>query len=111
MQQPKDKFSSFMQKSKLELPFSDFEDVTMKRIQADAKYKTSIKRSFQISVVFFVLGLGFGLVVNSVLSDDNGAIMGVPSDKLLLWFQLVFIFAVLTQAENIFRLFTKIKNN
>ena len=109
MQEPKDKFSSFMQKSKLELPFSDFEDNTMKRIQADLKYRSSIKRSFLISVVFFVLGTGFGLIVNSTLSNAHGSIMGVSSDKLLLWFQLIFVFIVLTQSENIFRLFTKLK--
>ena len=109
MQEPKDKFSSLMQKSKLILPFSDFEDNTMKRIQADLKYKSSIRRSFQVSLVFFVLGTGFGLIVNSVLSNAHGSIMGVSSDKLLLWFQLIFVFIVLTQSENIFRLFTKLK--
>ncbi len=109
MQEPKDKFSSLMQKSKLMLPFSDFEDNTMKRIEADLKYKSSIKRSFQISAVFFVLGTGFGLIANSVLSNAQGSIMGLSSDKLLLAFQLVFVVIVLVQSENIFRLFTKLK--
>ena len=109
MQEPKNKFSSFMQKSKLEMPFSDFEDNTMKRIQTDLKYRTSIMRSFHVSVIFFVLGTSFGLIVNSVLSNTHGSIMGISSDKILLWFQLVFVFIVLTQSENIFRLFTKLR--
>ncbi len=81
----------------------------MKRIQADLKYRSSIKRSFQISVVFFVLGTGFGLIANSALSNAHGTIMGISSDKVLLWFQLIFVFIVLMQSENIFRLFTKLK--
>lgn len=109
MKESTDKFSGFMQKSKLVLPFSDFEDVTMKRIQANSRYKSSIKRSFQISLVFFVLGTAFGLIANSVLSSTSGSILGMSSDKLLLWFQVVFVFIVVMQSENIFRLFTKLR--
>jgi hypothetical protein len=109
MEPKKDKLSSLMQKSKLEMPFSDFEDSTIKRIQTELKYNSSIRRSLQISVFFFVLGTGFGLVVNNMLLKADNAILGVSPDTLLLCFQLIFVLVVLTQSENIYRFSMKLK--
>ncbi len=109
MEGSKDRFSSLMRKGKLEMPFSDFEENTMKRIDAELKYKTSIHRSSRISFIFFVLGTGFGLVVNSMLANADDFIMGISPDTVLIAFQVIFVLTVIVQSENIYKLFTKLK--
>lgn len=111
MEGPKDRFSDLMQKGKLEMPFTDFEDNTMRQICAELKYKRAIKRNFKISFIFFILGTGFGLIVNSILSNADAFILGIASDTFLLVFQLIFVLAVLTQSENIYKLFVKLKDS
>lgn len=109
MDEAKDKFSGIMTKGKLTMPFSDFEDDTMKRIETETKYKGSISRSFRISFIFFVLGTGFGLVVNNLLANADSLVLGISSGTILLVFQLIFVFAVVMQSENIYKLFVKLK--
>ncbi|MEJ7693915.1 hypothetical protein [Daejeonella sp.] len=109
MEGTQDKFSSLMRKGKLEMPFADFEDNTMRRIQAELKYKVSIRRNFRISFIFFVLGTGFGLIINSILSNADEFILGLAPETVLMAFQLIFVLVVLTQSENIYRLFLKLK--
>ena len=111
MEGSKDKFSSLMRKGKLEMPFSDFEENTMKRIQAESKYKTSILHSFRISFIFFVLGTGFGLIVNNILANADNLIMGIEPDTVLMVFQMAFVLIFIMQSENIYKLFTKLKND
>lgn len=91
------------------MPFSNFEENTMKRIQAESKYKTSIVRSFRISFIFFVLGTGFGLIVNSILANADDLILGIAPDTLLMAFQMAFVLIFIMQSENIYKLFTKLK--
>lgn len=110
MKGSKDRFSSLMQKGKLEMPFKDFEENTMTRIRAEAKYKTSILRSFRISFIFFVLGTGFGLIINSILANADGFIMGIAPETVLMAFQLIFVLIIITQSENIYCLFLKLKD-
>ncbi len=106
----KDKFSGLMRKGKLEMPFTDFEDNTMRRIQAELKYKGSIRRNFRVSFIFFVLGTAFGLIGNSILSNADEFIFGLSPKTVLIVFQLIFVLAVVTQSENIYRLFIKLKS-
>jgi len=103
-------FRKSMSKSKLEMPFSDFEDRMMIRIGKELSYKTSLVKSLNLSLLFFILGSGFGLMLAGLLSRPGDAIAGIPASQILFFFQLVFVILVIIQAEQLIKLFYKLKN-
>ena len=103
----KNTFSELMKKSRLEMPFSDFEEITMNRIKAEAKYKEVIFSNAKVSLIFFLLGIGAGLVLNTFLSKSGGSYLGIPTEKILMPFQVLFVIIILTQLENIYRLWVR----
>jgi hypothetical protein len=104
----KSAFSELMEKSRLEMPFSDFEENTMNRIKTEAKYKRIIFSNAKVSMIFFLLGIGAGLVLNIFLSKSRGNFLGIPTEKVLMPFQLLFVIVILTQLENIYRLWVRL---
>jgi hypothetical protein len=102
-------FSKMMQKSRLEMPYSDFEDNVMRRIEVESKFQRSISKSTQLSVLFFLLGTGFGLMINIFLSQSGTAFFGIYSDKIILFSQAAYILLVVTQLEKILRLTGKFR--
>lgn len=66
------KVREIVKNSKLEIPFSDFEDNMMGRIFAyEAKKKEALKNRFY-SLLSFFLGTIFGLALNYILSQNLG---------------------------------------
>lgn len=105
----KDKdFSTLMKKSKLELPFSDFETNVMQRIEAESRQKGMYAKGIQLSALFFLLGTGFGLIAQNMVKSSD-AIFGLPAQQVLLTFQIIYIVIVLTQLENILQLVAKLR--
>lgn len=102
-------FSQMMKKSRLEMPFSDFEDKMMLRIERESKLRRSISRDTKLAALFFVVGAGFGMVVSTILAQYHAPIAGIPSEKVLLYFQIVYVIVVLTQLENIIRLIARFR--
>lgn len=92
-----------MQKSKLEMPYSDFEDRVMQRIALEANFKKSISKNNQLSLLFFLLGTGFGLIVNLFLSQSGVNFFGIASDRILLFFQTGYVLLLVIQFEKIIR--------
>lgn len=90
------------------MPFSDFEENVMKKIQTEAKYKRVIFSNAKVSMIFFLLGIGAGLLVNSFLSKSGSSFLGVPAENILMSFQLLFVIIILTQLENIYRLWIRL---
>jgi hypothetical protein len=90
-----------MQKSRLEMPYSDFEENVMRRIAFESDYKKSISKNNRLSVLFFLLGTGFGLIINLFLSQSGTALFGISSDKILLFFQAGYILLLAIQLEKI----------
>ncbi len=94
-------FREIMSKSKLDVPFTDFDDNVMRLIEKKISKKTSISRDIKLSWVFFILGSIFGTIVTLVLPKIQQPVLGIPSDKLILPFLTIFSFLLLTQIENL----------
>ena len=103
--------SQLMQKSKLEMPFGDFEETVMQRIHSEAKQYDLLLHDRKLSFLFFVLGTGFGLVINFILQRSQLTFPGISPQTSLLAFQLLFVLLFLTQLDNSVKLFRSIKNN
>jgi drug/metabolite transporter (DMT)-like permease len=90
-----------MKKSRLEMPFSDFEDKVMLRIEKEAAHRKVVFKNARLSSFFFLLGTGFGLLLNFFLSRAGISFMGISSENILLFFQVAFVLAFLLQLEKI----------
>jgi len=100
-------FSEMMKKSKLAMPFSDFEERTMNRIYMESIVKSPVSKYKRLAVLFFIMGTGFGFVLTYFLSLPQTNIFGIPSDTILLTCRLGYVFLVLTQLNSILKLFSK----
>ena len=107
-QLPKDQsFSEMMKKSKLAMPFSDFEERTMARIYKENIVKVSVLKYKKLAVLFFIMGTGFGFATTYFLSLPETTIVGIPSDTILLVCRLSYVLLILTQLNSILKLFSK----
>jgi hypothetical protein len=98
-------------KSKLEIPFSDFEDNVMRSIDKRFVKKESLRRDFKLSCFFFITGSIFGIIVSIILPIFQRSILGISSEKLSIIFMVIFSLVFLTQLESLMNLYTRLKNN
>ncbi|MCR8556392.1 hypothetical protein KXD93_01995 [Mucilaginibacter sp. BJC16-A38] len=107
-QLPKDQsFSEMMKKSRLAMPFSDFEERTMSRIHKENILKSATSKYKKLALLFFIMGTGFGFATTYFLSLPKTSIVGIPSDTILLVCRLSYVFLILTQLNSILKLFSK----
>ncbi len=91
--------SQLMKRTKLTMPFSDFEETVMHRIQLEANYKKVLTRDRKLSFLFFILGTVLGLTINSFLQKAQYTFLAIPPDTMLLIFQVAFVLIFLFQLE------------
>jgi hypothetical protein len=103
------RLSKLMQKAKLEMPFSDFEETVMHRIHKETSTEQIVSTDRKLSFLFFVLGTIFGFVVNFLLQRSQYTFAHIPPETTLLIFQLGFVFIVLLQLDKYLRLIKKRK--
>lgn len=94
-----DPLSQLMQNAKLQIPFSDFEETVMHRIQEEKKRAQAGMGDRKISFVFFVLGSLFGLVINFLLQRIPVSFFNLPVDTIALVFQSGFVILFLIYLE------------
>jgi hypothetical protein len=94
-------FNEIMSKSKLDVPFPDFDDNVMGLIEKRISKKLSITRDIKLSWIFFILGSTFGIIVTLILPKLQGFVFGIPLDKLTIPFLIIFSFLVMTQLDNL----------
>ena len=97
-------FYQLMQKSKVDMPFSDFEDKMMRKIHQEVQYRQSIFQDIKISTLFFMMGTVFGIMTTILLPKLDRDFFGIASDDLLLPFQIIFIILFLTHLESLIKL-------
>jgi hypothetical protein len=100
-------FREIMSKSKLDVPFTDFDDNVMELIEKKLAKKTSISRDIKLSWVFFILGSIFGIIVTIILPKVRQTVFGITSDRLILPFLIIFSFLLLTQIDNLIDFYSK----
>ena len=78
-----DKLKRLLSESRLEMPFDDFEDRLMARINKKVSNEKYIDRNIRFSWLFFALGTVFGLLLSVILSPVKSA-MGIPFSGLMI---------------------------
>lgn len=102
-----DAFVDLMTKSKLEMPFSNFEDVVMQQIEEKTFKRNEISKQLKLSRFYFILGSLFGFVISIVLSNIEQPIFNINPNIITLIFQIIFVIIFFTQIES----FLKINTN
>ena len=91
------------------MPFSNFEDDTMWKIEQNLRHRKNVFKDLRLSGLFFGLGTGFGLLINTLLLRNQLLPPGFSPGQLVLPFQVLFVLFVLLQLEKIVRLVIKMK--
>ncbi|GGG98651.1 hypothetical protein GCM10011416_16070 [Polaribacter pacificus] len=95
-------FDKLMAKSKLDLPFTDFEDVVMQQIAEKAIQKSSTSKALKLSRFFFIVGSVFGIAISILISELQAPLLGLNSNVIALIFQITFATLFFTQIEHYF---------
>lgn len=104
----KDKFvQELMANSERRMPFDDFEDKLMQQIHKEANTSRSFLKDVRLSWLFFIIGTIFGLVLNILVAEMNTTIFGMPSQRLLLIVQVLFVMLLLSQFDRLIGLTKK----
>ncbi len=108
-----DKNDNFIQelmaKSERKMPFDDFEDRLMQQIHKEAKTSRSFIKDVKLSWFFFTIGTVFGLVLNIIVAEMNKTIFGIPSQRLVLIVQVLFVMILLFQIDRLVGLTKKLR--
>jgi hypothetical protein len=94
-------FREIMSKSKLKVPFSDFDDKIMSSIEKRHSNKPSISRDIKLSLAFFGIGSTFGILVSIILPGLQESFFGIPLDSFTLPFLVIFTFILVTQLNSL----------
>jgi len=92
-------FQEMMSQSKLELPFSDFEDNVMIQIEKKIIQQSSFSKDLKLSWLFFIAGSVFGIVISLILPQMHKPIFGIEPNKLAIFFQIVFVSLLFAQID------------
>jgi hypothetical protein len=92
-------FQEIMAKSKLELPFLDFEDNVMFEIEKKILHQASFSKELKLSWFFFIAGTVLGIVISLILPQMQKSILGFRPDKFTIIFQVVFALLFFIQVD------------
>ena len=105
-----DMLKKLLSDSKLEMPFSGFEDRVMHSIRNKVRTEQSINRNINLSWLFFALGTAFGLLLSVIISPAT-TIWGFPTAKLMLSSYIIGGTLILLFVEQLVTFTLKRKNN
>jgi|SRR3989304_6291513 len=100
-------FREIMSKSRLDVPFPDFDDNVMRLIEKRLLKKGSISRDIKLSWAFFVIGSTFGIIVSIILPKLQESVLGIPLDKFTIPFLIIFSFLFVTQIDSLINFYKK----
>ncbi|WP_430816210.1 hypothetical protein [Carboxylicivirga sp. RSCT41] len=98
------KLKALLRDSKLEMPFSDFEDKMMLRVKTELNGKQSITKNLRLSWLFFVLGSVFGVIVSITLPMFQIELGGIDIKNLRYPVMAVILFVIIWQLEEMIKL-------
>jgi hypothetical protein len=73
----------------------------MQQIHKEANTSRSFLKDIKLSWFFFTIGTIFGLVLNILVAEMNTTIFGIPSQRLLLIVQVLFVMLLLSQFDRL----------
>lgn len=92
-------FAKLMQKSMLDMPFSDFDEMVMQRITLEVTKQKTLAKDRKLSFLFFILGSCFGLIINTIIHKSNLIFFNISTETFSLIFQTIFVAFFLWQME------------
>lgn len=105
----KDYIFLLIKESTYTMPFSDFEETVMLRINIEVKKQKSPQRDRKWSCFFFISGTCFGLIINAILQKSDYSVLSISASTILLLFQITFVSLFLFQLEKYLPLFKSCK--
>jgi TRAP-type C4-dicarboxylate transport system permease small subunit len=69
--------------------------------------QSSFTKDLKLSWIFFIAGSVFGIVISLILPQMHKPFLGIPSDKLAIFFQITFVSILLTQIDILTKLFKR----
>jgi hypothetical protein len=103
-------FREIMSKSKLDIPFADFDDKLMELIGRRYLKKVSISRDVKLSWIFFILGSACGIIISIILPRLQETLFGIPIEEFKLLFLIIFAFLLVTQLDSLIDIYKRQKN-
>ncbi len=101
-------FKHIMSKSKLELPFPDFEGTVMKQIKKHQFYNERYSRNIKMSWLCSIAGIVLGIILLVLLPRFQTLLFGIRHETIKIIFQLVFSLFVLFSLDLLIRYTRKI---
>ncbi len=97
-------FAEIMKKSRLSIMNESFEDHLMQKIEVENLSMNSISKNRKISILFFLVGLFLGLIINFSLPKFTSSLPGnVGAQEFLLYFQIGFVIFILIYLEKLYQ--------
>jgi hypothetical protein len=90
--------SRIMMKSKVEMPCRDLESVVMANIHRESQTRAILKSKW-LSILFLIGEIAFGVLINFSLAGVHIPIVGIPPDRVLVFFQIGCIVLFFFQLE------------
>lgn len=92
--------------SKLELPFSDFENRMLRRIEEFEKKKKEAERNKFFSHVCFMLGIVFGSILTYLMSQnlDQGEVSFLTKENYSFITQLLYVCLIVLFADKLWKI-------
>jgi len=103
-------FKKIMEFSKLEIQFPNFEEEVMESIRKKEADEKSFWRNIRWSWFIFLTGLILGLITTDILSDFGLQYFGESSKLVLLVVEILIVFVLGLQFDNLIRLTFRRKN-
>lgn len=106
------KIKVLLKESKLEMPFSDFEESMMARIQSFERQQAKANQSRFFALLSFLIGTVFGFILNFMLSNNLNWIstsIDVQNSFYLLS-QIIYVVLILLFSDKLWKLW-KIKKS
>jgi hypothetical protein len=101
-------FREIMSKSRLEMPFPDFEDQVMMQIERQP-LRQGYSKEIKLAWIFFIAGSVFGMVISWILPSMQQRIFGIDPKNIAICFQIVFVVLLFTQIETLLDLVKKVQ--
>lgn len=92
-------FKEIMSKSRLDLPFSDFEDNVMMQIETKVLHQNKWSKELRLSWIFFIVSSVFGIILSIFIAQLREPIFGVQPVNLTLFFSIAFASVLFTQID------------
>ena len=105
MDELNDKYlKNLLKDSKVEMPFSDFEEKMMLRVKNEVQGKRIISKNMGLSWFFFFMGSVFGLGVSVTIPMLQLEWAGIDLQNLKYPLMLVVLFIIIWQLDEMLRL-------